>query len=105
MNNYVVHPGYVTIYGDTEPTYYDAGTLAALYGLEPGEYDINTTLQQDSMEGDIIQVHLFPRPDNKYQNIKTLYGDNGTEEHVGKMIPRLARRYREQKQTERRHRY
>ena len=86
MNKYVIHPGYVRIYNTQEDIYVDAGTLAAYYGLSFGEYDINNSEQQDSQEGDIIQCHLFPRPDNKYRNIKTLYGDNGTDYHLDKMV-------------------
>lgn len=97
MNKYVVHPGYVRIFNTEADVYIDAGTLAANYGLSPGEYDVGTTTQQDSMEGDIIQIHLWPRPDNKYQNIKTLLGDNGTDEHIDKMV-----NWREHQNTERR---
>lgn len=66
---YIVHEGY----GKTSPQspdeeFIDAGTLAALYGLEPGEYDVG-------VEVDALHIHLFPRPDGKYRNIKRLLGD------------------------------
>lgn len=90
MPIYVVHPGYVTLVRTNRPdetVYIDAGTLAANYGLSPGEYSISTTsTQEKSEEGNIIHVHLFPRQDGKYKNIKILYGDNGTDEHLDKMV-------------------
>jgi hypothetical protein len=65
---YVTHPGE----GKTSPQlpdeYIDAGTLAALYGLEPGEYETG-------IEVDAFHIHLFPRPDGKYRSIKLELGD------------------------------
>lgn len=84
---YTIHPGYVTLLNAITPIYIDAGTLAANYGLSPGEYNTSTTSEQEtSQDGNIIHVHLHPREDGKYRNIKTLYGDNGTDSHLDKMV-------------------
>lgn len=71
---YTVHPGIgvTTPGGDDE--YIDAGTLASLYGLSPGEYAVGGQV-------DVFSIHLFPRPDGKYRNIKTELGDNGQKYH------------------------
>lgn len=85
MPTYVVHPGTVTLLnGQTETV--DAGTLAARYGLSPGEYDINLPQQETSQDGSFIHIHLHPRTDGKYRNIKTLLGDNGTDIHYDKPV-------------------
>lgn len=83
---YVVHPGYVTLQTTGETEYIDAGTLAANYGLVGGEYSVGTSEQETSMDGNIIHIHLHPRPDGKYKNIKTLLGDNGTDSHYDKPV-------------------
>lgn len=70
MSYYVVHPGYVTLYDNTT-VFIDAGTLASLYGLVFGEYDINTPESTDLGQ----HVHLYPRSDAKYRKIKTEVGD------------------------------
>ena len=79
---YVVHPGTVKLLRTNEEVYVDAGTLAAYYGLSPGEYLVNTPEQETSQDGNIIHIHLHPRPDGKYRNIKVLLGDNGTDKHL-----------------------
>lgn len=65
---YVAHPGNGKISPQLPDEYIDAGTLAALYGLEPDEY--TTGGQVDAQH-----IHLFPRPDGKYRNIKLELGD------------------------------
>ncbi|HET8708940.1 MAG TPA: hypothetical protein VFL85_01525 [Candidatus Saccharimonadales bacterium] len=85
MKYYVVHPGSVTL--DTGETIeLDAGTLASNYGLSDGEYYVDTPVQETSQGDNIIHIHLYPRPDNKYQNIKTLLGDNGTDVFYDKPV-------------------
>lgn len=91
-NLYVVHPGTITLLNGTIVTY-DAGTLAALYGLSPGEYDTNTSEQNDPTDGDPMHIHLRPRQDGAYRNIKTELGDTGTDYHIDKMAN--WRKYRE----------
>lgn len=67
---YVVHPGDVTL-KDGSTVFVDAGTLATYYGLVFGEYDTNTAESTDIGQ----HIHLYPRPDGKYKNIKTEVGD------------------------------
>lgn len=86
MSNYVVHPGYVTLLSTNESVYVDAGTLASYYGLAVDEYEVGTSVQETSQDGNIIHIHLYPRSDGKYQNIKTLLGDNGTASHYDKPV-------------------
>lgn len=77
---YVVHPGYGKMpSGDEE--YIEAGTLASFYGLEPTDYLVGLTEQDEGK-----YIHLHPRPDGKYRNIKTELGDNGTPYHMDKMV-------------------
>lgn len=70
MGYYVVHPGNVTL-KDNSTVFIDAGTLASLYGLSPGEYDVDTPVNTDKGQ----HIHLYPRADAKYKNIKTEVGD------------------------------
>lgn len=85
MSHYVLHPGDVTLLtGETISI--DAGTLASYYGLSDGEYTIDTSVQETSQDGNIIHIHLYPRPDSKYRNIKTALGDNGTDYHYDKPV-------------------
>lgn len=65
MIYYVCHSG--TVNGD----FIDEGTLASLYGLSPGEY--TTGINEATDKGQ--HVHLYPRVDGKYKNIKTEVGD------------------------------
>jgi len=67
---YVCHPGF----GKTSPLepakeYIDEATLAALYGLAPGEYLVG-------IEYSSHEIHLNPRVDGKYIDIKKELGDN-----------------------------
>jgi len=79
---YIVHPGTVKLLSGSTVTY-DAATLASLYGLSGADYDVATTgsEQEDVTGSDIIHIHLYPREDGQYRNIKTLQGDNGTDSH------------------------
>ena len=66
---YVIHPGY----GLTSPSgtreYIDAATLAALYGLAVDDYEVGVEYSQK-------EIHLNPRADGKYIDIKKELGDN-----------------------------
>jgi hypothetical protein len=70
MIYYVVHPGSVTLQNGTT-VFIDAGTLASLYGLVFGEYATGIVESQDNGQ----HIHLYPRADSKYRNIKTEVGD------------------------------
>ncbi len=85
---YVVHPS-----GSTT-----AAQLAALYGLTGGEY-IDGTSGYVASQTWHLYIHLYVREDEKYRNIKTLLGDNGTE-FIDDLAPRRIdqprRRFNEQ---------
>lgn len=68
--DYVVHPGDGKITPGGSTVSIDAGTLASLYGLSAGEYTVGTGYAETA-------IHLVPRPDGKYKNIKTELHDNG----------------------------
>jgi hypothetical protein len=72
--SYVIHPGdgKTSPSGTIEPI--DAGTLASLYGLSPGDYEVRADFAPDA-------IHLVPRADGKYKNIKTELADNGLDYH------------------------
>lgn len=81
MPTYICYAGT----GKAEPTgavvSLTAAEVAALYGLAGGEYTVGTTGQEQGVNMDADHIHLSPRPDGKYRNIKTLLGDNGTDFH------------------------
>jgi hypothetical protein len=71
---YVVHPGNGKLTPSASVTYIDAGTLASLYGLQPGDYILSNDFAPDA-------IHLVPRSDGNYQPIKRELADNGTDFH------------------------
>lgn len=71
---YVVHPGNGKLAPGQPDSYIDAGTLATLYGLAPGEYILRNDFAPDA-------IHLVPRKDGRYQSIKRELGDNGLGYH------------------------
>lgn len=73
--NYVVHPGDGKLAPGQPVVYIDAGTLAALYGLQPGDYILRNDFAPDA-------IHLVPRNDGRYQDIKRELGDNGLPYHM-----------------------
>jgi len=89
---YVCHPGY----GKTSPgetsEYIDEATLAALYGLAPDEYLVGIV---DSPN----EIHLRPRPDGKYINIKKELGDN--PQNIKLDYPVNRDKYRTERERER----
>ena len=68
--SYMIHPGNGRITPNSSIENIDAGTLASLYGLSVSEYVVGTTFEPSS-------IHLTPRQDGKYKNIKTELHDNG----------------------------
>lgn len=77
MARYIVYAGS----GRTTPggavEYIDAGTLASLYGLSPADYEVGPESGQRGTTMDSDHIHLIPRPDGKYLNIKVELGDTG----------------------------
>lgn len=71
---YVVHPGNGKVTPGSTTTYIDAGTLASLYGLLPGDYILSNDFAPDA-------IHLVPRSDGRYLPIKSELADNGTDFH------------------------
>lgn len=72
--DYVIHSGEGKVSPSGAIEYIDAGTLASLYGLSPGEYEIRSDYSPDA-------IHLGPRQDGKYTNIKNQLADNGQDFH------------------------
>jgi hypothetical protein len=70
--DYVVHPGDGRITPGGSIVSIDAGTLASLYGLSPGDYTVGTEFAPTA-------IHLTPKQDGKYKNIKTELHDNGLD--------------------------
>lgn len=85
---YVCHPGY----GKTSPAdtkeYIDEATLAALYGLAIDEYETGVPYSSD-------EIHLNPRQDGKYINIKKELGDN--DQNVKLDYPVNYKKYRKER--------
>lgn len=71
---YTIHTGNGRITPSGSIVAIDAGTLASLYGISPSEYTVGTEFAPTS-------IHLVPREDGVYHNIKTELGDNGLDYH------------------------
>lgn len=92
MANYIVYAGYGLVAPGEEQSYIEAAELASLYGLEVGDYEVGAEAEVGTIY-DANHIHLLPRPDGLYRNIKIELGDNGTDEHYRKMVnPRKWRR-------------
>lgn len=92
MATYVAHAGYGKTAPSASESYIDAAELAALYGLEPGEYEVGAKTEVGT-NFDADHIHLTPRPDGLYRSIKAELGDNGTDYHIDKMVG--AKKFRE----------
>lgn len=86
MASYLIFPGN----GRTAPgaaiSFIDAASLAALYGLVGGEYDVASTAGFKGTDASLSYINLVPRDDGLYRNIKIELGDNGTDFHYDKMV-------------------
>ncbi len=78
MARYYVYAGEGKTTSGGEVEYIDAGTLASLYGLDVADYDVGPEAGQPGTAMDSDHIHLQPRPDGKYMNIKTELADTGT---------------------------
>ena len=86
MATYIVYAGYgKTAPGESE-SYIEAASLATLYGLSVSDYEVGSTTSENGTAFDSNHIHLRPRPDGLYRNIKTELGDNGTSVHYDKMV-------------------
>ena len=70
--DYVIHIGEGRITPGGSIVSIDAGTLASLYGLSPGDYTVGTNYAPTA-------IHLTPKQDGKYKNIKTELHDEGLD--------------------------
>lgn len=86
MATYIVYAGN----GKTAPgeadSYIEAADLATLYGLSVSDYEVGDATTENGSAFDSDHIHLRPRPDGLYRNIKTELGDNGTSSHYDKMV-------------------
>jgi hypothetical protein len=86
MARYIVYPGYgVTAPGEVE-SYIEAAELAALYGLGVDDYEVGTYTAETGTAFDADHIHLIPRPDGLYRNIKTELGDTASGLYYDKMV-------------------
>jgi diadenosine tetraphosphate (Ap4A) HIT family hydrolase len=63
-----------------------ASEVATLYGLEAADYEVGDSSEATGTVYDHTHIHLRPRTDGVYRNIKTELGDNGTSVHYRKMV-------------------
>lgn len=84
--SYIVYPGNGVTAPGEPVSYIDGPELAALYGLGIGDYEVGPEVGQPGTTFDVDHIHLLPRPDGRYRNIKVELGDNGTDEHYRKMV-------------------
>lgn len=80
---YAVYPGSVTLYDGSVDTF-TALELATLYGVE-GESYLTVTTSADIPRGELYfeYIHLKPRKDGVYTNIKTTAQDDGEVTTMG----------------------
>lgn len=86
MANYLIYPGYGRTAQGEDVTYIDAPSLAALYGLDPGEYVVADASAFRGTEDSLSYINLHPREDGLYRDIKTELGDNGMDYHWDRVV-------------------
>lgn len=82
MPYYVCHSGTVKLDRTGEDEFYTAADVASLYGLAFGEYIVGGDMENSPMSYDY--VHLYPRSDEAYRDIKTEVGDTPDGIHYDK---------------------
>lgn len=76
---YAIYPGSVTLYDGTVKTW-SAVQLAAAYGVQDDAYlVVNNTLQIPQGTDYFKYIHLKPRADDLYQDIKYTSEDDGQD--------------------------
>lgn len=86
MATYLIFPGNGRIAPGEAINFIDAPTLASLYGLSAGEYQIADKNAFSGTENSLQFINLVPREDGLYRNIKIELGDNGTDLHWDTMV-------------------
>lgn len=80
---YAVYPGSVTLYNGTVREF-TALELATAYGVEGESYlTVNNETEIPQGESYFNYIHLKPRRDNIYENIKTVAQDDDQEVTMG----------------------
>lgn len=80
---YAVYPGSVTLYSGESATF-TALELATLYGVQDEDYlEVATAADEPQGEDYFRYIHLKPRRDNVYQNIKTVAQDDDEDVTMG----------------------
>lgn len=76
---YAVYPGSVTTYGGVDKTF-TAAELAAAYGVDGESYlTVNSNTDIPQGESYFEYIHLKPRKDDIYVDIKEVAHDDGQE--------------------------
>lgn len=76
---YGIYPGTVTLYDGTTKTF-TAEELASEYGLSSGEYDVLSEGTDELSGKDYMEyIHLKPRRDDHYTDIKEELHDDGQQ--------------------------
>lgn len=81
MATYVVHPGSVVLLHNNEEVAFTAQELAEAYGLGEGEYISSDDKEYSGTYATFRYIHLYPRRDGNYSDIKDLLGDTGEDFH------------------------
>lgn len=82
---YIVHAGDGKTSPGSASEYIEAAALASLYGLDSGDYEVGDPMDDGATFGH-EHIHLIPRVDGLYRNIKNELGDNGTDTHYREMV-------------------
>lgn len=82
---YIVHAGEGVAQVGGSTVYIEAPELAALYGLDPEDYEVGAPMGEAPVFT-AYSIHLIPRPDGRYRNIKNELGDTGDQPHYRRMV-------------------
>ncbi len=100
MPYYITYAGTGKVSPSAADSFITGAEVAALYGLVGGEYTVGLESGQVGTAMDSDHIHLKPRPDGRYRDIKLELGDNGTDVHWDKMVnPKKWRRENKDRET------
>lgn len=83
---YIAYAGTGKVSPSAANSFITGAEVAALYGLVGGEYTVGNEAGQVGTVMDSDHIHLKPRPDGRYRDIKLELGDNGTDVHWDRMV-------------------